>query len=463
MMEHLSSLVRWVDVESSSPVARRVTRPGSMRHVTTKGRQATILGTGRENAGARSPVSPAELTALLGFMMALSAFSIDAMLPALHDLALAFQTSDTRAQLVVNLYFFGFAAGQIVFGPLSDRFGRRPLLGVAATGFFLCALALVFAPSFGLILALRFVQGIFGAAMRVVGTALVRDFYRGEAMARVLSFAMLVLLVAPLVAPSLGVLLLRWGWRAPFGMIAAISAFLTVWLALRLPESLPPERRRPLRFDHLRQAGHRLLETPPSLAFTLILGCSYGMLYAYLASSAQLYKEHFRLSNAFFALAFAGTGLFQVVGTVTNGLAITRLGLRRVLPPAVIGLSAVSLLLLVIAELGVGALGYWLLLNAAFFGIALIFSNANSAALEPLGEIAGFASSVIGFTSTVLANLFGLAIGQLTQGSPSGLALGFFLLSLGNVLALAVALRAGWRRAGEPADLPTAGSRVTEL
>ena len=123
-----------------------------------------------------------------------------------------------------------------------------------------------------------------------------------------------------------------------------------------------------------------------------------------------------------------------------------------------IGLSAVSLLLLVVAELGAGVLSYWLLMNAAFFGIALIFSNANSAALEPLGEIAGFASSVIGFTSTVLANLFGLAIGQLAQGSPQGLALGFFLLSLGNVLALAVALRAGWRRASEPSDLPAAGA-----
>ena len=428
----------------------------------TKGGQATAVDTRQEDASGRSPVSPAELTALLGFMMGLSAFSIDAMLPALHDLAIAFQTTDTRAQLVVNLYFFGFAAGQIVFGPLSDRFGRRSLLSVAATGFFLCALALVFAPSFGLILALRFLQGVFGAAMRVVGTALVRDFYRGEAMARVLSFAMLVLLVAPLIAPSLGVLLLRWGWRAPFGMIAAISAFLTLWLALRLPESLPPERRRPLRFDHLREAGRRLLETPPSLAFTVILGCSYGMLYAYLASSAQLYKEHFGLSNAFFALAFAGTGLFQVVGTVTNGVAITRLGLRRVLPPAVIGLSVVSVLLLVVAELEVGVLGYWLLMNAAFFGIALIFSNANSAALEPLGEIAGFASSVIGFTSTVLANLFGLAIGQLAQGSPPGLALGFFLLSLGNLLALMVALRAGWRRAGQPADRPAAESRPAE-
>ncbi|MCM8748207.1 multidrug effflux MFS transporter [Thermomicrobiaceae bacterium CFH 74404] len=458
MMVRLVALARWAGVQASLPVARRSGRPGNARQVTTKGRQATTPDTRQENAGARSPVSPAELTALLGFMMGLSAFSIDAMLPALHDLAVAFQTSDTRAQLVVNLYFFGFAAGQIVFGPLSDRFGRRSLLSVSATGFFLCALALVFAPSLGLILVLRFLQGVFGAALRVVGTALVRDVYRGEAMARVLSFAMLVLLVAPLFAPSLGVLLLRWGWRAPFGMIAAISAFLTVWLVLRLPESLPPERRRPLQLGHLRRAWQRLLQTPPSLAFTVILGCSYGMLYAYLASSAQLYKEHFGLSNALFALAFAGTGLAQVLGTVTNGLVITRLGLRRVLPPAVVGLSLVSVSLLGVAALGVGVLGYWLLMSAAFFGIALIFSNANSAALEPLGDIAGFASSVIGFTSTVLANLFGLAIGQLAQGSPAGLALGFFLLSLGNVLALAVALRAGWRRASEPSDLPAAGA-----
>lgn len=417
-------------------------------------------GTARVRTGL--PIPAAEMTALLGFLMALSAFSIDAMLPALHDLALAFQTSDTRAQLVVNLYFLGFALGQVYFGPLSDRFGRRPVLGVAATGFLLCALALVFAPSFGFILAVRFVQGMFGAAMRVVGTALVRDFYRGEAMARVLSFAMMVLLVAPLIAPSLGVLLLRWGWRAPFALIATIAAALVIWLALRLPESLPPERRRPLQVDHLRRAWQRLLQTPPSLAFTLILACTYGMLYAYLASSAQLYKQHFGLSNAAFALAFAGTGLFQIAGTVTNGLAITRLGLRRVLPPAVVGLSLASALLVAAAPLGAGPLGYWLLLNAAFFSIALIFSNANSAALEPLGDIAGFASSVIGFTSTVLANLFGLAIGQLAQGSPTGLALGFFLLSLGNLLALAAALRAGWRQGDQAGVQPATRSTAAE-
>ncbi len=417
-------------------------------------------GTARVRTGL--PIPAAEMTALLGFLMALSAFSIDAMLPALHDLALAFQTGDTRAQLVVNLYFLGFALGQVYFGPLSDRFGRRPVLGVAATGFFLCALALVFAPSFGFILAVRFLQGMFGAAMRVVGTALVRDFYRGEAMARVLSFAMMVLLVAPLIAPSLGVLLLRWGWRAPFALIATIAAVLVIWLALRLPESLPPERRRPLQVDHLRRAWERLLQTPPSLAFTLILACTYGMLYAYLASSAQLYKQHFGLSNTQFALAFAGTGLFQIAGTVTNGLGVTRLGLRRVLPPAVVGLSLACALLVVAAPLGAGPLGYWLLLNAAFFSIALIFSNANSAALEPLGDIAGFASSVIGFTSTVLANLFGLAIGQLAQGSPTGLALGFFLLSLGNLLALAVALRAGWRRGDQACVQPATRSTAAE-
>ncbi|WP_051913799.1 multidrug effflux MFS transporter [Thermorudis peleae] len=387
-----------------------------------------------------------ELTALLGFMMSLSAFSTDGMLPALHDLAVFFGVSDTQAQLVVNLYFFGFAVGQLFFGPLSDRFGRRRVLLVSTSGFLTCALALVVAPTFTVVLTVRFIQGLFGAALRSVGTALVRDFYRGEAMARVLSFALMVLLIAPVFAPSIGVFLLRWGWRAPFSLIAVLAGLLLAWLTARLPESLPPERRRPLSFTQLAAAARLVLNTPPSLALTAVMGCSYGILYAYLTSAAQLYREHFQFSNTAFALAFAGTGLGQVCGTFLNGLAITRLGLRRVLPWAVGGVAVAAAGLLVAGLLGAQPVVYWFLLTLVFFGIALVFSNANSAALEPLGEIAGFASSVIGFTSTVMANLFGLVIGQAAQGGPRGFALGIMLLALGSLASLLVAQRAGWGR-----------------
>lgn len=405
------------------------------------------------SARAVRPALPTwELTALLGLMMAMSAFAIDIMLPALHDLALWFGVSETRAQLVVNIYFVGFALGQLFFGPLSDQVGRRLPLLLAAGGYGVAVLTMLFAPTFGLLLLLRFLQGAFASGLRATGTALVRDTFRGEAMARILSFAFMVLLAAPLFAPSLGVLLLRWGWRAPFGFMALLAVVLLGWLFFRVPETLPVGRRSRQTPSHLWMAARAFWSVKPSVAFTLVLGFSYGALQAYLASAAQLVKDHFGLGNELFALAFAAGGLAQVVGTVVNGTLITRLGLRRVLPAALVILFVAASYLVVASLLQATFLVFWAGVLLMFFAIALIFPNANSAALEPLGRIAGFASSLVGFGSTALASVFGTGIGQVSGGAPQPFSLGLWILSVGNLLVLAWVWRLGWTRQREAVE-----------
>ncbi len=387
-----------------------------------------------------------ELTALLGLLMAMSAFAIDILLPALQELAHAFQVSETRAQLVVNVYFLGFAVGQLLFGPLSDQIGRRRPLLLATVGYGIAALSMLVAPSFSLLLALRFVQGSFASGLRATGTALLRDSFRGEAMARVFSFAMMVLLAAPLFAPSIGVVLLRWGWRAPFAFMSGLAVVALVWLLTRVPETLPLERRTVQSPHHLWEAARAFWVVKPSLAFLLVLGVSYGVLQAYLASAAQLVKGHFGFSNEAFALAFAGGGLAQVVGTIINGILITRLGFRRVLPAALLLLALATTYLVVVSSLSERFTVFWMGVLLMFVAIALIFPNANSAALEPLGRIAGFASSLVGFGSTALASIIGTTIGQGSAGDPLRFALGLWIASLINLAVLAWVWRLGWTR-----------------
>lgn len=395
----------------------------------------------------RRALSTWELTALMGLMMATGAFAIDIMLPALQDIAAAFGVAETRAQLVVNVYFVGFAVGQLFFGPWSDQVGRRLPLLVAAAGYGVAVLGMLVAPTFGLLLALRFVQGAFSSGLRAAGTALVRDSFRGEAMARILSFAFMVLLAAPLFAPSIGVLLLRWSWRAPFGFMAILAVVLFLWLVLRVPETLPPERRTAQSPAHLWAAAKAFWAVKVSVAFTIILGLSYGVLQAYLASASQLVKDSFGLNNQEFAIAFALGGLAQVVGTIVNGTLITRLGLRRVLPAALVILAVATTYLVVASVLSDRFSVFWFGVLLMFFAIALIFPNTNSAALEPLGRIAGFASSLVGFGSTALASVFGTAIGQISEGEPHRFAFGLWLLALGNLVVLAWVWRLGWMRA----------------
>lgn len=380
---------------------------------------------------------------LLGLLVSLGAFGVDAMLPALASMGRAFGVGETRAQLVVGVYLLGFSAGQLLFGPLSDAWGRRRVLLAGLAAFWALSGAVAVFRDFSYLLAARTLQGVFAASLRTVGTAWVRDRYRGESMARVMALVQSVFVVAPVLAPWVGAYLVRWGWQAVFLFLATTGALLWVWALAALEESLPVKARRPLAWRSLWEAVRLVGSRRELVAAVLALGSTYGMLYAYLVSAPQLYKTHLRLSNEAFALAFAGTALFQLVAMLVTRALVVRVGLRRLVWSTAAYLFVVTGLLPLHASGWSSPWGLWLHISLVFFGITLTFPNATSLALEPLGSVAGFASSALGFASTFLAGLLGNALGQWSEGDPVRFALGWVVLATLSLAATQWAVAGG--------------------
>ncbi len=376
-------------------------------------------------------------------LVSLGAFGVDAMLPALASMGRAFGVSETRAQLVVGVYLLGFSAGQLLFGPFSDAWGRRRVLLAGLTAFWALSAAMATFRDFSFLLAARTLQGAFAASLRTVGTAWVRDRYRGESMARTMALVQSVFVVAPVVAPWVGAYLVRWGWQAVFIFLAAVGALLWAWAIVGLEESLPVRARRPLGGRALWEAVRLVASRRELVAAVVALASTYGMLYAYLVTAPQLYKTHLGLSNEAFALAFAGTALFQLAAMLVTRALVARVGLRRIVLSTATYLFVVTALLPLHARGWFSPWGLWLHISLVFFGITLTFPNTTSLALEPLGSVAGFASSTLGFASTLLAGLLGNALGQWSEGDPLRFALGWVALAALSVAATRWAVAGG--------------------
>lgn len=383
---------------------------------------------GREPAA--SPPSSWEPQVLLGLLISLGAFGVDAMLPALTSLASTFRVGETQAQLVVGAYLLGFSWGQLLFGPLSDAWGRRRVLLAGLLVFWTSSAAVLWIRDFGWLVAARGVQGLFASSLRTVGTAWVRDRYRGEAMARVMALVQSVFVVAPVLAPWVGAYLARRGWPAVFAFLGAVGCVLWGWALARLQETLPPAARRPLAWRPLWEACRLVAQTRESLVGAGLLAVTYGMLYGYLVTAPQLYKTYLGLSNEAFAAAFAGTALFQLLAMLATRVLVPRLGVRRLLRVGGGYLAGVALLLPLHAVALRSVAAFWLHVSLAFFGITLTFPNATSLALEPLGRVAGFASSAVGFASTFAAGLLGNLLGQWSGGEPVRFAWGWASLAV---------------------------------
>jgi DHA1 family bicyclomycin/chloramphenicol resistance-like MFS transporter len=381
-----------------------------------------------------------EFVAMVAAMMALTAMSIDIMLPALPQIAAAFGVADANAQQhVVIVYLLGFAAGQLLFGPLSDRFGRRPVLfsglGVYALGAFAC----VVAGSFDTLLAARFAQGLAGAAARVIAVAVVRDVYGGRRMAQVMSFVMMVFIVVPILAPAAGgAILLVAPWTAIFGFLFAFALALAGWTALRLPETRAPEHRDPLSLRGVAGAFLAVVRSRPTLGYTVAAGVTLGALMGYIASAQQIYVDVYRL-GVWFPAVFGAVALAQAAASFANSRLVMRLGMRRLSHAAMIGFTATAVvhLGLLLALGGLPLPAFAGLLALTFFCFGFIMANFNALAMEPMGRIAGTASSFVGTTTTTLSAALGWAVGQQFAGTAVPLLAGFALY---GALALALVL-----------------------
>src|SRR5688572_23643001 len=227
-----------------------------------------------------------ETVALLAGLMALNAFAIDAMIPALPAIGAELHVGEeNRRQLIVVAYMLGFGLGQLLWGPLADRFGRKPILAIGVALYSGFALLCGIASSFELLIAGRVAMGASAAVTRVLVVAMVRDLFEGEEMARVMSLVFMVFMVVPVLAPSIGQgILLVAPWRAIFVVLAAYGLLMLAWSWVRLPETLHPEYRRSLAWREIAAAAWATIKEPQSRGYTLALTITFGGLVAYISS-----------------------------------------------------------------------------------------------------------------------------------------------------------------------------------
>ncbi len=394
-------------------------------------------------APAEPPLGFVEFVALVASLMALTALGIDAMLPALPAMgdALGVKVENDR-QLIIGVFLIGFGIAQLVHGPLADRYGRRPILIAALSGYVVANLIAAFSSSFMLLLVARFASGMAIAASRVVTVALVRDCYSGRAMARVMSLAFMVFMAAPVLAPSFGELILIFGsWRLIFVMIAAITAIILVWFALRMPETLRPEDRLPLSIARIWQGWRLTLTDRWSIGYTLAATALLGALYGFINSVQQVVMA-LTGGGTLLVPVFVGTASLMALANLLNSRIVMRLGMRRISHTALTALIVISVVHLTVAATHGETIWTFAIMQAlamACFGLAT--ANFSSMAMENMGAIAGTASSVQGFITVTTGALIGAMIGRAFDGSTVPLYSGFVGLGLVSLVIVAIVER----------------------
>jgi DHA1 family bicyclomycin/chloramphenicol resistance-like MFS transporter len=380
-----------------------------------------------------------EFVAIVAAIMALNPLAMDLMLPALPDVGSAFHISNAnKLQTVLSVFLTGFGAGQFIMGPLSDRFGRRPILLFGMLVYGAASVLAIVAPSFEALLLARALQGLGTSATRVIATSVVRDCYAGRRMASVMSLAMMIFIAVPVIAPSFGqAIMLATQWRGIFVVLLVYGVFALTWSLLRLPETLPPSERKSLAFNVVANNFWQTLSNRQTLGYAIAAGSIQGILFGYVFSSQQIFTEIYRLGH-YFPIAFAAIAVGIAIAGFLNSRIVGRFGMRVISHAALIGQLIVAALMLAAAIEGWLPLPIYTILSAAStFSFGLMFSNFTALAMEPQGHIAGTASSLFGSITTLLGILIGFWIGQHYNGTLVPLATGAFLAAL---LALAVVL-----------------------
>ena len=364
-----------------------------------------------------------EFTAMLAMLFATIAFSIDSMLPALPAIAAELTPAAVnRAQLILTAFVFGMGAGTLLAGPISDATGRRPAI---IGGFALYALGAILAyraTTIELLLAARVIQGIGAAGPRIVGLALIRDLYEGREMARVTSFVMMVFMIVPAAAPSLGQVVIRvFGWRGIFLAYVVFAAVGALWFWTRQPETLPAVRRRPLALGSLASAAREVLTDRDVLIYAAVMTLGFGQMFALLSSIQQIFAETYG-RGAHFPQWFALIAVFSASASFINSRLVMRVGMRSVCLGAY-GVQAVaSAVVLAVMAGGVLPPGpafavFFAWATGVFFMAGLTFGNLNALSLQRMGHIAGMAASIVASVATVGAVAIAAPVGLAFDGT----------------------------------------------
>jgi DHA1 family bicyclomycin/chloramphenicol resistance-like MFS transporter len=376
----------------------------------------------------KPPVS-VEFILLVALLNAMVAMSIDTMLPAIGSIAAELGASDPNSrQYIITVFFAGMTIGTLIYGPWSDSLGRKPAIAIGLGFFAAGSLICLFAQSFPVMLAGRFIQGFGASSPRIVSIAMVRDGQGGAAMARVMSFVMMVFMLVPMLAPSIGQLVLLFAnWRFIFLGLLAFGLIAGLWLWFRQEETLPRERRSPLSVSALLTAAGQVLRHPVAMGYTLAAGAIFGSFIVYLGTSQQIFAEQYG-QGAYFALWFALFAGGMALSMMVNARLVMRYGMRRISKLSLRTFLVLSALFLAVSLAFGGHPPLWMLavfLFVTFFCSGLLFGNFNAIAMEPMGRIAGMAAAISGALSSLIAILTGGFIGQLYDGTVIPMVAGF--------------------------------------
>jgi len=369
-----------------------------------------------------------EFVALMASLMSIVALSIDALLPALpqigHDLGVVNLNNN---QLLITMIFLGIGLGQLLFGPLSDSFGRKPIVFIGFGVFIIASIICITTKSFEMMIFGRILQGIGLASPRTLCIAIVRDLYSGDYMAKIVSIVVMVFILVPVIAPTLGQFLINYyDWESIFYVNIIYSTLIMIWFWYRQKESLPKEKRIPLS-SHLFIDGTReFLKYKDAIGFTLISGFITGSFMVYLSTSQQIFEEQYNLAEMF-PYIFASLAISIGLATYLNSVFVVKFGMMNMAYYSTIGYCVVSILYVILFWSGTNPSIYVLITFFAlqFFAVGFLFGNLRALAMQPLGHIAGIGAALNGFASTILAVPVANYIGGFVKTSVLPLFIGF--------------------------------------
>ncbi|WP_293746291.1 multidrug effflux MFS transporter [uncultured Paraglaciecola sp.] len=370
-----------------------------------------------------------EFVALMALMTSLVALSIDAVLPAMSQIAADLEITDPRqSHLIVSLFFIGMAFGQLYYGPLSDDKGRRYAILSGLIVFAIGSIVCMNAESLEVMLVGRVIQAFGVSGPRIATLAVIRDKYEGEAMARVMSFIMMVFILVPMLAPIFGQTILFWfSWQHIFSSFLLFGLLTGLWFFIRQPETLPKEKRLPFSWSQLRISSKFILTHKLVMFYTLSAGIIFGAFLAYISSSQTIFQQIYDTGELFpmyFAMLAFSIGLASFI----NGTLVMRLGMRKLCTWAMLGWLLFSTLLTVLCLVNDGVPPLWQFVSTlfcAFFCIGILFGNINAMAMQPLGGMAGLGAAIIGSLSSIVSVLTAVLVGSFIESSITPVALGF--------------------------------------
>ncbi|SHJ41719.1 MFS transporter, DHA1 family, bicyclomycin/chloramphenicol resistance protein [Arenibacter nanhaiticus] len=381
-----------------------------------------------------------EFVAIMASLMSIVALAIDAILPAMTHIGLSVNSLDpTVNQMLITMIFLGLGAGQLVFGPLSDSFGRKPIVYLGFSIFIIGSILCVVAPSFEWMIAGRVLQGIGLSAPRTISISMIRDSFKGDYMAKIMSFVTAFFILVPIVAPAMGKFFLdHYGWEAIFYVQLFFTLLVSLWFWKRQPETLKKEYTIPFSKHVFIDGFKELFRHKETVAFTLVSGLITGAFMVYLSTAQQIFEIQYNLADDF-PYIFAGLAISVGLSTLLNGTLVVRLGMRRLVYIALSLYCSTALIYIGMfwnaPNPSLGVLITFLALQ--FFTLGFLFGNLRAIAMEPIGHIAGIGAAITGFISTMMAIPIATYIGSFVQNSTLPLFIGF---SVCGVISLGVFL-----------------------